>query len=108
MSIDWSVVAVAHVQQACDQFDQGKAAPAKPAQSTFLLLNGKAYPAKFIRGLAYRIATGIQLVPNDYGGGLETARFFANLGLQTSKDDDTVAVPPPIPASTSAPGGAAT
>jgi hypothetical protein len=45
-------------------------------------LNGKSYPAKFIRGLAYRLATGVELDPSrDYSGGAETVRFFQRLGL---------------------------
>jgi hypothetical protein len=48
------------------------ARPKRPARNTFLLLNGKTYPAKFIRGLAYRLATGVELDPNvDYSGGTE-------------------------------------
>jgi hypothetical protein len=98
MSIDWSVVTVAHIQEACEQLDQGLAAPARPARSTFLLLNDRSYPAKFIRGLAYLIATGIELDPNtDYSGGDETARFFANLGLNTSKDGAVKGTSPALP-----------
>jgi hypothetical protein len=55
--IDWSKVTVDHVRQACDLYDAGAAVPKRPAKSTFLLFHGKNYPAKFIRGLAYRIAT---------------------------------------------------
>ena len=86
MPINWNQVTVTHVQQACDLFDSGKAIPKRSAKNTFLLFNGKTYPGKFIRGLAYQIATGIELDPNrDYSGGDETARFFEGIGLQTSK-----------------------
>jgi hypothetical protein len=61
----------------------------------FLVLNGKTYPAKFIRGLAYRLATGVELDPNvDYSGGTETARFFQGLGLAT-QHAPAQPVPPP-------------
>jgi hypothetical protein len=83
--INWSKVTLDHVQQACDLYDAGAVVPKRPAKSTFLVLNGKNYPAKFIRGLAHRIATGIELDPNkDFTGGEETVRFFASLGLATS------------------------
>jgi hypothetical protein len=73
-----------HVRRACEMYDSGAAQPKRPAQSTFLLLNGKTYPAKFIRGLAYRLATGTELDPSrDYSGGQETVRFFQGLGLAT-------------------------
>lgn len=83
MSIDWSVVTLDHILLACEQFDLGTVVPARPARNTFLLLNGRRYPGKFIRGLAYRLATGKKLVSGVYSGGDETVRFFGRLGLQT-------------------------
>jgi len=68
-------------------YDSGVSVPRRPARSTFLLMNSKSYPAKFIRGLAYRLATGVELDPSrDYSGGLETVRFFHALGLPTQHD----------------------
>jgi hypothetical protein len=70
MTPDWSRVTPEDVRRACQMYDSGAARPKRPARSTFLLLNGKTYPAKFIRGLAYRLATGVELDPNrDYSGG---------------------------------------
>jgi hypothetical protein len=81
---DWNRVTVEHIRQACELYDAGTAVPKRSAQSTFLLFNGRTYPGKFIRGLAYRLATGQELDPNrDYVGGVETVRFFQNLGLTT-------------------------
>jgi hypothetical protein len=100
MTPDWSQVTQRHVQQACELYDAGTV-PTRAAKSTFLLLNGKTYPAKFIRGLAYRLATGIELDPSrDYAGGLETIKFFERLGFATkhnpsaSPDDSTLVSPP--------------
>ena len=77
MTIDWSRVTLEDVGRACQMYDSGAAQPKRRARSTFLLLDGKTYPAKFIRGLAYRLATGVELDPNvDYSGGMETVRFF--------------------------------
>jgi hypothetical protein len=69
------------------------------------LLGGKRYPAKFIRGLAYRLATGVELDPSRaFSSGDETARFFASLGFTTVRadaddgraaPDAQPAVPPP-------------
>lgn len=82
MTPDWSRVTLEDVRRACQMYDSGAARPKRPARSTFLLTNGKTYPAKFIRGLAYRLATGVELDPNvDYSGGTETARFFQGLSL---------------------------
>jgi hypothetical protein len=77
-------------------YDSGAAAPARPARSTFLVLNDRTYPAKFIRGLAYRLATGVELdASRDYAGGLETARFFDGLGFVTRLDPSTDQSPAP-------------
>lgn len=82
MAIDWSVVKANHIFQACQLYDEGKELPPRPARNTFLVLHGKKYPAKHIRGLAYRLATGRTLNPSvDYSGGLETVKFFRNLGF---------------------------
>lgn len=106
---DWSKVRIEHVNEACRQFDAGNVAAIRPARNTFLLHNGNIYPAKFIRGLAYRIATGVELDPSrDYAGGDETSKFFAGLGLKTSRPASSpgngnpspstaLATPPPKP-----------
>ncbi len=109
MTPDWSKVSIDHVRQACNLYDSGRAVPKRPAKSTFLLLDGKSYPAKFIRGLAYRLATGVELDPNtDYSGGLETIRFFEALGLTTQHDPTTATSPPPPSVASLAPAGTST
>ena len=98
MMPNWSLVTVEHVRQACQMYDSGAAIPKRPAQSTFLLFDGRTYPAKFIRGLAYRIATGIELDPSrDYSGGVPTVRFFENLGLTTRHEPLTNPVEAAVP-----------
>ncbi|MEA2053179.1 MAG: hypothetical protein U9O90_10270 [Euryarchaeota archaeon] len=79
--IDWSKVKEAHVKDACSRYDSGDRRPKVAAKNTFLLLGDKRYPAKFIRGLAYEIATGHKLGSDDYSGGAETVRFFTALGF---------------------------
>jgi predicted amidohydrolase len=51
-------------------------------KSTFLLYNGKKLPAKHIRGMAYKVAYGNEISKNDFGGGMETVRFFERLGFK--------------------------
>jgi len=57
MAINWSKVLKNHVEKACSQYDAGENRPTHPARTTFLIRNDKRYPAKFIRGLAYEVAT---------------------------------------------------
>lgn len=51
-------------------------------KSTFLIYNGKKLPAKHIRGMAYKVAYGKEISKNDFGGGMETVRFFERLGFE--------------------------
>lgn len=50
-------------------------------RSTFLIYNGKKLPAKHIRGMAYTVHYGVEISKNDFGGGMETVRFFERLGF---------------------------
>lgn len=81
MSIDWSKVLKKHIEEACSLHDTGDNCPTHQARNTFLIHNDKRYSAKFIRGLAYKIATGDKLSSNDYSGGQETVRFLSALGF---------------------------
>ncbi|HJH28111.1 MAG TPA: hypothetical protein C5S51_00155, partial [Methanosarcinaceae archaeon] len=87
MVIDWSKVLKKHIEEACRLHDAKINLPTHPARTTFLIHSGKQYPAKFIRGLAYEIATGDKLGSNDYSGGLETVRFFNALGLSVKHNE---------------------
>lgn len=107
MKPEWHRVALEHVRRACEMYESGAVQPRRPAQNTFLLLNGRIYPAKFIGGLAYHLATGVELDPNrDYSGGTETARFFQSLGLTMQHGPSSIpaapaamaVAPPPSPA----------
>jgi hypothetical protein len=82
MASPWQQVTRAHVEAACALYDEGAARPARAARTTFLLCGERRYPAKFIRGLAYELASGQRLAPAEYAGGEETARFFERLGLR--------------------------
>ena len=107
MKPEWNQVTLERVRLACEMYDSGTTRPQRPAQNTFLLLNGQSYPAKFIRGVAYRLATNIELDPSrDYAGGLETVKFFQSLGLATQHGASSISavrrrcplLPPPSPA----------
>lgn len=52
-------------------------------RSTFLLYEGKKYPAKHVRGMAYQIHFGEEILKSEYSGGGETVRFFEKLGFET-------------------------
>jgi hypothetical protein len=50
MTPDWSRVTLEDVRRARQMYSSGAARPKRPARSTFLVLNGKTYPAKFTPG----------------------------------------------------------
>lgn len=52
------------------------------SKSTFIIYNGEKLPAKHIRGMAYKVAYGKEISKNDFGGGMETVRFFERLGFE--------------------------
>ena len=79
---DWKLVTREHVIRAVKRFVEEK--PEYPAaRSTYLIYEGKKYPAKHIRGMAYREAFGIEIGKDEYTGGMETVRFFERLGFET-------------------------
>ncbi len=90
MPADWTLVEREHVEKACRLFDAGDELPTRPAKNTFLIVDQRAYPAKFILGVAYRLATGKTLNPStEYSGGLETARRLQSLGFEVQYDPES-------------------
>lgn len=51
-------------------------------RSTFLVYKNKRLPAKHIRGMAYAVHYGYEISKSDFGGGMETVRFFERLGFE--------------------------
>lgn len=80
MSNLWNNVKAQHVIEAIGLYDKQEVKH-KPALNTFLLYNNREYPAKHIRGLAYKIANNKEISTNDYTGGEETAIFLTRLGF---------------------------
>lgn len=50
-------------------------------KNTFLIYMDNRLPAKHIRGMAYKVAYGQEISKNDFGGGIDTVRFFERLGF---------------------------
>lgn len=77
---DWKSITKADVIKAIQLFDNENPTYPEP-RSTFLIYNGKKYPAKHIRGMAYKVHHNMEISKNDYAGGQETVRFFERLGF---------------------------
>ena len=89
--MDWSKVKKEHVDQAIKKFIEEKPEHPEP-RSYYLMYEGEKLPSKYIRGMAYSIATGEELTLSGFsGGGTETVNFFKKYGytVEQVSDDDT-------------------
>lgn len=87
--IEWNKVTRNDVLKAIQLFERDNPEYPEP-RSTFVLFDGKKLPAKHIRGMAYKEAFGTEILKSDYAGGLETVRFFHNLGFDVFYKGETV------------------
>ena len=58
---------------------------------TFLMYKGNKYPAKTIRGLAYKIANNETLGSDQYSGGMDTVKFFERYGFPVEHAGNSIA-----------------
>ena len=79
---NWVVITKEDVIRAIERFLVNNPEYPEP-RSTFLLYDGKKLPAKHIRGMAYQEHFGVEIKKSDFGGGMETVRFFERLGFET-------------------------
>lgn len=87
--MDWSKVKKEHVDQAIKKFIEDKPEYPEP-RSYYLIYKGEKLPSKYIRGMAYSIATGEEFSLSGFNGGTETVNFFKKYGYTVEKvSDDT-------------------
>ena len=79
--IDWTKVTYEDVLEAIEIFNRENLEYPEP-KVTFLIHNKQKLPDKHIRGMAYKIAYGKEIKKSDYGGGIETVKFFERLGFE--------------------------
>lgn len=82
MTNPWNNVKKEHVIRAIQEFERLNPDYPKP-KNTFLVYNNKRYPAKHIRGLAFKIANNKEIRKSEYSGGQETVNFFRKLAFET-------------------------
>jgi|GEM_PF-670455 len=92
----WDNVTAQHVNAAIEKFQRINESYPEP-RNTFLLFNGRKYPAKHIRGLAFEIANNREIKKSEFSGGEETASFFSKRGFDVeyggSKTNDSERLP---------------
>lgn len=85
----WNNVKAIDIKKAIELFDKKKEKYPQP-KNTFLIYNGRKYPAKHIRGLAYYIANKIEILKSEYNGGKETSDFFKKLGFDVEYNKEII------------------
>lgn len=87
---NWMDITEEDVIKAIDIFNKENPKYPEP-KVTFLIYKNQRLPAKHIRGMAYKVAYGNNISKSDYGGGMETVKFFERLGFEmhyTGKSTD--------------------
>ena len=87
--IDLNLVKRNHARQAIAKIDKEGFPPGRAAKSTYLLFNRKYYPAKYVLGEAYKIATNKPLSPDDFHGGDSTAKRLSDLGFTVVRNGNS-------------------
>lgn len=59
------------------------------ARSTFLIFEGRKYPAKHIYVIAYGVHFGAEISNENFSGGKKTVQFFSRLGFETQYTPST-------------------
>jgi len=77
----WNNVKREYVIKAIQEFEKLNQDYPEP-KNTFLVHNGNKYPAKHIRGIAFKIANKREIKKSEYSGGQETVNFFRKLGFE--------------------------
>ncbi|MFO8073789.1 MAG: hypothetical protein R6V85_18155, partial [Polyangia bacterium] len=81
----FEVLTKRHVTAACRQVIRDGVPARRAGRSTFLQFEGHSLPAKYVLGLAYELATGNTLGPDDFTGGDATAVVLRQLGFTVTK-----------------------
>jgi len=89
---NWVDITKDDVIKAIEEFLKNNPEYPEP-RTTFLVYEGKKLPAKHIRGMAYHEHYGVEISKADFGGGLETVKFFERLGFTVEYQAKTIATP---------------
>lgn len=79
--INWTEITRNDVIRAIEKFLKYNPDYPEP-RSTFLVYEGNRLPAKHIRWMSYQEHYGTEISKSDFGGGIETVKFFERLGFE--------------------------
>lgn len=80
MSINWNKITKDDILEAIELFDNNQPEYGNP-RGLFLIFNGKKYPAKVIRRLAYNLKYEDYITDDQFKGGSYTIKFFNKYGF---------------------------
>lgn len=86
---NWVEITKEDVTRAIEKFLELNPEYPEP-RSTFLVYDGKKLSAKHIRGMAYKEHYGVEISKADFGGGMETVKFFERLGFEVEYSKSSV------------------
>ncbi len=70
-----------HVEAAIAQIEREGVPPKRESTKFHLLVDGRSYPPKYVVSLAASFATGRELRPDEFSGGVETNRVLQSMGF---------------------------
>jgi 5-methylcytosine-specific restriction protein B len=75
-------ISTEHIRAAIDRIDSEGVPPHRASASFEVVFNSKRYPPKYVVSLAAKLATGKELLPNEFSGGEETNSFLRERGFE--------------------------
>jgi len=81
-----------HIEKAIEEIDREGVRKGRHSSTYDLVYNGKTYPPKLIISIANKYANGLELDPNDFGGGKDTVAFkiLESNGFTIKEKSDTL------------------
>lgn len=74
-----------HIIKAIREIDKNGIPKGRKSKKFSLLYNYSFYPSKYVLALANKYANGVLLIPEEFGGGIETNSFLQGLGFKISQ-----------------------
>lgn len=76
-----SNISRAHIMRAIHDIERSRIPRGRKSRRFQLVIDGQAFPPKYVVSLANKYANGVELAPSKFNGGAETNSFLRNLGF---------------------------
>jgi hypothetical protein len=75
-------ISTEHIRAAIEKIDSEGVPPNRASTKFEILFNSRKYPPKYVVSVAAKLATGKELLPNEFSGGEETNSFLRERGFE--------------------------